>query len=212
MLSVSMPAAISLPSRRCRRVAAVASPPPSLLSLPPPSPLSAVPSWTPWLKSTPVLAAGARMGGSEINGGGCCCGCITRRIAGTTMWDDATRPTIEGRLGSDGLLPRVPFFELLLLAPDGVTGRATLAGMRLDAPRLRQLAREAKLCTSLCPLIGGVNSAHAMMSMVGESLSKRSRSVECCVVLFFAKSKRRPPNTLPCSNWYIFYLLARPYA
>ncbi len=71
-------------------------------------------SWMPWLKSTPVLAAGARMGGSEINGGGCgCgCGCSTRRISTMTMWDDAARPTIEGRLGSVGLLPGVPFFEL----------------------------------------------------------------------------------------------------
>ena len=66
------------------------------------------------VKNYPVLAAGARMGGSKINGGGCdCgCGCSTRRIAGTTMWDDAVRPTIEGRLGSVGLLPGVPFFEL----------------------------------------------------------------------------------------------------
>ncbi len=57
--------------------------------------------------------------------------------------------TIEGRLGSDSLLPRAPCFELLLSAPDGVTGRATSARMRLDAPRLHQLGREAKLCTSL---------------------------------------------------------------
>jgi hypothetical protein len=41
-------------------------------------------------------------------------------------------------------------------------------------------AQEAKLCTSLCPQIGGVNSAHAMMSMVGESLSKQSGSVVWC--------------------------------
>ncbi len=112
--------------------------------------------------------------------------------------------TIEGRLGSDGLLPPVPFFKLLLLAPDGVTGRATLVGMRLDAPRLRQLAQEAKLCTSLCPHIGGVNSTHAMMSMVGKLLG--------CTYFFFVKSKRRPPNTPPRRNWYIFYLLAHPYA
>jgi hypothetical protein len=78
-----------------------------------------------------------------------------------TMWDDAAQPTIEGYLGSDGLLPRVPFFELPLSAPDGVTGRAISAGMRLYTLRLCQLAKEAKLCTSLCPHIGGVNSAHA---------------------------------------------------
>jgi hypothetical protein len=102
-------------------------------------------------------------GGSEIYGGGCGCSCSMRRIAGTTMWDDAARPTIEGCLGSDRLLPRIPFFKLLLLAPDGVTGQATSVGMRLDAPRLRQLVREAKLCTSLCPPIGRVNSAHAMI-------------------------------------------------
>ena len=65
------------------------------------------------------------------------------RIASTTMWDDAARPTIEGHLRSVGLLPRVSFFKLLLLAPDGVTGGATLAGMQLDAPLLRQLVREA---------------------------------------------------------------------
>jgi hypothetical protein len=193
-------AAVASPPSRCRRcIASVAV-------------LIAAASWTPWLKSTPVLAAGARMGGSKINGGGCgCgCGCSTRRIAGTTMWDDVSRPTIEGCLGSDGLLSHVPFFELLLSALDGVTGRATLAGMRLNAPRLRQLAPEAKLCTSLCPPIGGVNSAHAMMSMVRESSSKRSRSVVWC--FFSAKSKRRPPNTPPRRNWDIFYLLARPYA
>jgi hypothetical protein len=32
-------------------------------------------SWTSRFKSTPVLADGARMGGSEISGGGCDCGC-----------------------------------------------------------------------------------------------------------------------------------------
>ena len=83
----------------------------------------------------------------------------THRIAGMTMWDDAARPRIEGHLGSDGLLPRVPFFELPPSAPDGVSIGATLAGMRLDAPWLRQLAQEAKLCTSLCSHIGRVNSA-----------------------------------------------------
>ncbi len=85
------------------------------------------------------------------------------------MWDDAARPMIEGRLGSDGLLPCIPFFELFLSALDRVTRRATLAGVRLNVLRLRQLVQEAKLCTSLCPHIGGVNSTHAMMSMVGES-------------------------------------------
>ena len=33
------------------------------------------------------------------------------QIAGTTMWVDAAQPMIE-RLGSDGLLPGVPFFDL----------------------------------------------------------------------------------------------------
>jgi hypothetical protein len=168
-----MPAAVVSPPSRCpRRVAAVAVLVAATLVVVIATAVAAVAaaSYTPWLKSMPVLAAGARMGVSEINGSGCGCGCSTRKIAGTMMWDDAARPTIEGRLGSDGLLPRVPFFELLLLAPDGVTGQATLAGMRLDAPRLRQLAQEAKLCTSLCPPIGGVNSAHAMMSMVGKLL------------------------------------------
>ncbi len=42
-----------------------------------------------------------------------------------------------------------------------------MARMRLDAPRLHQLAREAKLCTSLCPHIGGVNSAHATHGVYG---------------------------------------------
>ncbi len=57
------------------------------------------------------------------------------------------QPTIEGHLGSVGLLPRVPFFKLLFSAPDGVTGGATLAGMQLDVQRLCQLAPEAKLIT-----------------------------------------------------------------
>ena len=104
----------------------------------------------------------------------------TRRIADTAMWDDVVRPTKEGGPRSNGLFPRVPFFKLLLLAPDGVTGGATLAEMQLDASWLRQLVQEAKLCTSLCPHIGGVNSAHAMMSMVGESSSKQSGSVVWC--------------------------------
>ena len=99
------------------------------------------------------------------------------------------QPTIEGHLGSVGLLPCVPFFKLLFSAPDGVTGGATLAGMQLDVQRLCQLAPEAKLITSLCPQIGGVYSAHAMMSMDGEWPSKQSQSVVCYV--FFAKSKRR---------------------
>ena len=62
------------------------------------------------------------------------------RIAGMTMWDDAARPTIEGHLGSIGLLPRVPFLKLLLSAPDKVTREATLVEMRLNAPLLHQLA------------------------------------------------------------------------
>ena len=104
------------------------------------------------------------------------------------MWDDAAQPTIEGRLGSNSLLPRVPFFELLHSAPDGVTGRATLARMRLDAPRLRQLAREAKLCTSLCPHIGGVNSAHATHDVYGRGVVVEAER-ECCVLeyVFFTK-------------------------
>jgi hypothetical protein len=36
--------------------------------------------------------------------------------------------------------------------------------------------------------------------------------VLCVRGCFFAKSKRRPPNTPPCRNLFIFYLLARPYA
>ncbi len=56
------------------------------------------------------------------------------------------------------------------MAPDGVTGRATSARMRLDAPRLHQLAREAKLCTSLCPHIGGVDSAHATHDVYGRGV------------------------------------------
>ncbi len=75
------------------------------------------------------------------------------------------------------------------MAPDGVTGRATLAGMRLNAPRLRQLAQEAKLCTSLCPHIGGVNSTHAMMSMVGKLLEYLS--------MFFLLSLKEDLRTLP---------------
>ena len=107
MLSVSMPAAVaSLPLRCCRHVAAVTSPPPSLLPLPPPSPLSAVASWTPWLKSTPVLAAGARMGGSEINGGGCCCGCITRRMPSPHA--AATRHCRHRRRAAAAILPPPP--------------------------------------------------------------------------------------------------------
>jgi hypothetical protein len=139
-----MPAAVALlPSRRRRHVAAVAVIIAATLVVVVATAVAAVAaaSWTPWLKSTPVLAAGARMGGSEINGGGCGCRCSMRRIAGMTMWDDAARPTIEGCLGKDGLLPCVPFFELLLSASDGVTRRATLARMWLDAPRLRQLAQ-----------------------------------------------------------------------
>ena len=30
----------------------------------------------------------------KINGSGCGCGCSMRRIAGTTMWNDAAQPTI----------------------------------------------------------------------------------------------------------------------
>ncbi len=137
------------------------------------------------------------MGGSKINGGGCGCGCSMRRIAGTRMWDDVARPTIEGRLGSDGLLPRIPFFELLLLAPDGVTGQATLAGMRLDAPRLRQLAQEAKLCTSLCPHIGGVYSAHATYDVYGQGVVVEAER-ECCVLEYvFSLSLKDDLRTLP---------------
>ncbi len=75
------------------------------------------------------------------------------------------------------------------LAPDGVTGQATLAGMRLDAPWLRQFAQEAKLCTSLCPHISGVNSTHAMMSMVGKLLGR--------VLMFFSLSLKEDLRTLP---------------
>jgi hypothetical protein len=179
----------ALPPSRCRRCLTAIAAATLVVVVATAVAAVAAASWTSWLKSTPVLAAGTRMGGSEINGGFCDCGCScsTCRIAGMTMWDDAARPTIEGHLGSVGLLPRVSFFKLLLLAPDGVTGGATLAGMWFDAPRLRQLARKAKLCMSLCPHIGGVNSAHAMMSMVGESSSKRSGSVVWCFFLLNLK-------------------------
>ncbi len=92
MLSVSMPAAVALlPLRRRRRVAAVAVVIAATLVVVVATAVAAVAaaSWTPWLKSLPVLAAGARMGGCKINSGGCGCGCSMRRIAGTTMWDDA---------------------------------------------------------------------------------------------------------------------------
>ena len=100
------------PSHRCRRVAAILVAATLVVVVATAVAAVAAASYTPWLKSTPVLAAGARMGGSEINGGSCGCGCSMRRIAGTTMWDNAARPTIEGRLGSVGLLPGVPFFDL----------------------------------------------------------------------------------------------------
>ncbi len=69
-------------------------------------------------------------------------------------------------------------------------------GIQLDEPRLRQLAQEAKLSTSLCPHIGGVNSAHAMMSMIGESLSKRSGSSVVCYSMFFLLSLKEDLQTL----------------
>ena len=65
----------------------------------------------------------------------------SRMIAGTTMWEKAARPTIEGCLRSFGVFPIVPLHKLLLTVPDRVTGGASSAGMWLHAPRLRQLAR-----------------------------------------------------------------------
>jgi hypothetical protein len=55
-------------------------------------------------------------------------------IAGATMWDEVVGPTIEIRLRSYGLLPRVSLLQLLLTAPDGVTG-----GEWCHTPRLQQL-------------------------------------------------------------------------
>jgi hypothetical protein len=89
-------AVASLPLRRRRRVAAVLVAASLIVVVATAVAAVATASWTPWLKSTPMLAAGARMGGSEINGGGCGCGCSMRRIAGTMMWNNAARPTIEG--------------------------------------------------------------------------------------------------------------------
>ena len=89
-----MPAAVALlPSRQHRRVAAVAVDIAANLVVVVATAVAAVAaaSWTPWLKSTPVLAAGARMGGSEINGS-CGCGCSMSRIAGTRMWDGEIGP------------------------------------------------------------------------------------------------------------------------
>ena len=72
---------------------------------------------------------------------------------------EVVRPTIEEGMGRIGLLPRVPLLELLLTAPDGVTREASSDGMQLHARRLRKLALEAQLCTSLRLQIGRVNSA-----------------------------------------------------
>jgi hypothetical protein len=83
----------------------------------------------------------------------------SRTIAGATMWDKAVGPTIERSFRSYSLLPRVPLLQLLLTAPDGVTGGASFAGMWCHAPRLRQLARQAQLCASLRPQISRVDSA-----------------------------------------------------
>ena len=192
------------PSRRRRRIAANAVLVAATLVVVVATAVAAVAaaSWTPWLKSTPVLAAGARNGGSEINGRGCGCGCSTRRIAGTTVWDNAARPTKEGGPGSDGLLPSVPFFKLLLSAPDGVTGGATSAGMPTRA-RGRALHEPAPSHRQ--------GQQRSCYDVYGQGVVVEAER-ECCVVLFFTNSKRRPPNTQPRRIWYKIDLLARQYA
>ncbi len=99
----------------------------------------------------------------------------------------------RGTPGKQWSPPPCSIFQAAPLGSSRVTGQATLVGMRLDAPRLRQLVPEAKLCTSLCPQIGGVNSPHAMMSMIGESPLKRSGSVVWC---FFSLSLKEDLRTL----------------
>jgi len=64
----------------------------------------------------------------------------SRTIAGATMWEKAVGPTIERSFRSYSLLPHIPLLQLLITAPDGVTGGASSAGMWCHAPRLRQLA------------------------------------------------------------------------
>ena len=125
-------AVASPPLRHCRRVAAIAILVAITLVVVVATAVAAVAaaSW---------LAAGARMGGSEINDGGCGCGCSMRRIACTTMWDNAARPTIEGCLGSNSLLPRVPFFELLLWSGSG--GGKAWQMTHTSAKRIRQTQR-----------------------------------------------------------------------
>ena len=122
-------AVVSPPSRRRRCIAAVAI----LVAA---TFVGAISTAVAAFAAASWLAAGARMGGSEVNISSCGCGCSMRRTAGTTMWDDAARPTIEGRLGSNGLLPRVSFFELLLWSGSG--GGKVWQMTHTSTKRLRQ--------------------------------------------------------------------------
>ncbi len=65
----------------------------------------------------------------------------SRVIAGTTMWEKAARPRIEGCLRSFYVFPIILLHKLLLTVPDRVTGGASSAGMWLNTLRLRQLAQ-----------------------------------------------------------------------
>jgi len=98
-----MPATVALPPLHCRRrvlvvatlVVIVAT---AVIVVTTAVAAVAAASWTPWLKSTPQLAAGARMGGSEINGGGCGCGC-----GGDDGSDDDDKGGgSDGKSGGDG--------------------------------------------------------------------------------------------------------------
>ena len=110
-------------------------------------------------------------------------------IAGTTMWEEASRPAIEGCLGSFGHLFHIPFFEVLLTVPDEVTGGASSMRMRLTTPRLRKLAlEEAQLCTNLHPQINRVNRAK------GRHDKADGLIVECCCgSLPLLRSPKLPP-------------------
>jgi hypothetical protein len=78
--------------------------------------------------------------------------------------------------------------------------------MRSHALRLHQLAREAKLCTSLCPQISWVNSAHANDYLESECCGA---GVLCCVVDLSLPSPAQ--HTHPHRLWYKIYLQAHPY-
>ena len=70
-----MPTAVALlPSRCCHYVAVLVA---ATLIVIDATTITAVAaaSWTPWLKSTLVLATGARLGCSKINSSGCGCSC-----------------------------------------------------------------------------------------------------------------------------------------